>query len=41
MARWTQPYTGAFSKDRNSLAGGWRFNPGGDERVNVPYESRG
>jgi Protein of unknown function (DUF1579) len=34
-------FTGEFSEDGNSFAGGWRPNPGADETVNVPYDVTG
>lgn len=33
-------FTGKFSPDGNSFAGGWRPNPGADEAVNAPYDIR-
>jgi hypothetical protein len=34
-------FTGKFSEDGNSFAGGWRPNPGADESVNIPYDIAG
>jgi hypothetical protein len=34
-------FTGTFSADGKSFSGGWRPNPGADEKVNVPYDVGG
>jgi len=34
-------FTGKFSKDGQSFAGGWRPNPGADEAINVSYDIGG
>lgn len=34
-------FKGAFSEDGKSFSGGWRPNPGADEKINVPYDIGG
>ena len=34
-------FTGRYTDDGSSFAGGWRPNPGADETVNVPYDISG
>ena len=34
-------FTGRYSDDGKTFAGGWRPNPGADETVNVPYDISG
>jgi hypothetical protein len=34
-------FTGEFSEDGESFAGGWRPNPGADETINIPYDIAG
>ena len=34
-------FTGTFSADGKSFSGGWRPNPGADEKINVPYDVGG
>jgi hypothetical protein len=34
-------FTGKFAPDGNSFSGGWRPNPGADEKINAPYDIRG
>jgi hypothetical protein len=34
-------FSGEFSDDGESFAGGWRPNPGADETINVPYDIAG
>jgi hypothetical protein len=31
-------FTGILSEDGQSFSGGWRPNPGADEKINVPYD---
>jgi len=34
-------FSGEFSGDGDSFAGGWRPNPGADETINIPYDVSG
>lgn len=34
-------FTGRWSKDGETFAGGWRPNPGADETINAPYDIEG
>jgi hypothetical protein len=34
-------FTGTWAEGGNTFGGGWRPNPGADERINVPYDIGG